>query len=178
LILGKLGSGQEGYRMTVTTPLGRVLADEEGVRLEFVRPFADPREDVWAALTERDRVARWFGAWTGDPTSGSVELVMNEEEGSISQTVGIVECLPPTRLVVDMPSPDGTWRLEASLRAQPGVTTLVFSQRLAEPYDASSIGPGWHYYLDRLGAVVEDTAVPENWDDYYPWLQDAYAPPR
>jgi hypothetical protein len=49
--------------------------------------------------------------------------------------------------------------------------------RLAEPYDASSIGPGWHYYLDRLDAVVADTAVPDKWDDYYPALQDAYSAP-
>ena len=40
------------------------------------------------------------------------------------------------------------------LCTQAGATTLVFVQRLAEPYDASSIGPGWHYYLDRLDAVV------------------------
>lgn len=163
--------------MTVTTPLGQLLHDEEGMRLEFVRTYDIPMEDVWSALTEPDRVVRWLGTWTGDPATGSVEFMMTEEEGSAPQTVMILECRPPTRLVVDLPSPDGTWRLSVSLRAQAGVTTLVFTQRLAEPYDASSIGPGWHYYLDRLGAVVADTAVPDRWDDYYPSLQDAYTPP-
>lgn len=102
---------------------------------------------------------------------------MTEDEGSTPQTVIILECRPPTRLVVDLPSPDGTWRLSVSLRAQADVTTLLFTQRLSEPYDASSIGPGWHYYLDRFGAVVADTAVPDSWDDYYPSLQDAYTAP-
>ncbi len=102
---------------------------------------------------------------------------MPDEEGSSPETVTILECEPPTRLAVDVPSPDGTWRLLVSLREQAGVTTLVFTQRLVEPYDASSIGPGWHYYLDRLGAVVADTTVPDRWDDYYPSLQDAYAIP-
>lgn len=163
--------------MTVTTPLGQLLHDEEGMRLEFVRTYDVPMEDVWSALTEPDRVVRWLGTWTGDPATGSVEFMMTEEEGSAPQTVMILECRPPTRLVVDLPSPDGTWRLSVSLRAQAGVTTLVFTQRLAEPYDASSIGPGWHYYLDRLGAVVADTAVPDRWDDYYPSLQNAYTTP-
>jgi len=163
--------------VTVTTPLGQVLRDEDGMRLEFVRSYGDPVDDVWSALTESDRLARWFGTWSGDPATGSVELLMVEDEGAAPQTVAILECRPPTRLVVDLPSPDGTWRLSVSLRADAGRTTLVFTQRLAQPYDASDIGPGWHYYLDRLGAVVAGTAVPEVWDDYYPALQDAYALP-
>lgn len=163
--------------MTVTTPLGQVLRDEDGMRLEFVRSYRERVADVWSALTEPDRVARWFGSWTGDPATGAVEMLMTEDEGSTPQTVVIVVCEPPTRLVVDLPGREGTWRLSASLREQAGGSMLVFTQRLAQPYDASSIGPGWHYYLDRLDAVVAGTAVPEGWDDYYPSLQDAYALP-
>ncbi len=163
--------------MTVTTPLGQVLVDEAGMRLEFVRTYDFPVEEVWSALTDPERVARWFGTWTGDPGTGSIEFVMTEDERSTPQTVTILECRPPTTLVVDMPSPDGTWRLSASLRALAGVTTLVFIQRLAEPYDASNIGPGWHYYLDRLGAVVAGMPVPDRWGDYYPSLQEAYSTP-
>lgn len=77
-----------------------------------------------------------------------------------------------------MPGPDGPWRLSVRLRQNEGGTTLEFTHRLAEPYDASSIGPGWHWYLDRLGAVVVGSALPEVWEDYYPALQDAYSLPR
>lgn len=163
--------------MTVTTPLGQVLRDEHGMRLEFVRTYDSPVEDVWSALTESPRMARWFGTWTGDPATGVVELCMTEDEGSTPQAVTILECEAPARLVVDLPSPDGTWRLSASLAERQGTTTLVFVQRLAEPYDASSVGPGWHYYLDRLGAVLADAPVPDVWDDYFPSLRGAYALP-
>lgn len=60
--------------MTPTTPLGRLLHDADGMRLEFVRTYDEPIDDVWAALTHPDRVARWFGRWTGDPASGRIEL--------------------------------------------------------------------------------------------------------
>lgn len=163
--------------MTVTTPLGRVLRDEDGMRLEFVRSYDAPVEDVWSALTEPDRVVRRLGAWTGDPATGTIELRMTEEGGSTAETVTILECRPPTRLVVESPSPDGIWQLAVALRAQNGGTTLTFTQRLAEPYDATSIGPGWHYYLDRLTAVVNGTSVPDTWDDYYPSLQGSYGLP-
>lgn len=91
--------------MTVTTPLGQVLRDDEGVRLEFVRDYDEPIEGVWSALTEPDRVARWIGTISGDPTSGSVDFVMAEDEGGTPEAVPILECVPPTRLVVVLPSP-------------------------------------------------------------------------
>lgn len=53
--------------MTVTTPLGRVLRDEDGVRLEFVRTYGNPIDDVWSALTDPDRVARWIGTGPATP---------------------------------------------------------------------------------------------------------------
>lgn len=163
--------------MTVTTPLGQVIRDDQGMRLEFVRTYEAPVDDIWSALTDPERVARWIGTVSGDPVTRSVQLRMTEGEGSAPETVTIRECDPVTRLVVDLPSPDGTWRLTAALRAEGGVTTLVFTQRLAEPYDASSVGPGWHYYLDRLGAVVAGRPVPDRWDDYHPSLSDSYALP-
>lgn len=162
--------------MGVTTPLGEVLRDQDGVRLQFVRRHAQPVAAVWATLTDPDLVVQWLGAVSGDPGSGSVSLAMTEGEGGPPETVRILVCDPPTRLVVDLSGPDGAWRLSAELQDGGEGTTLVFGQRLTEPYDASSIGPGWHYYLDRLGAVVTGSAVPDSWDDYLS-LRDSYALP-
>jgi uncharacterized protein YndB with AHSA1/START domain len=163
--------------MSVTTPPGQVLRDEHGMRLEFVRSYDAPVAQVWSALTEPTRLARWFGTWTGDPATGSVDLCMIKDEASAPQTVTILQCQAPTRLVVELPSPDDTWRLSISLAARNGTTTLVLQQWLNQPYEASSIGPGWHFYLDRLGAVVADAPVSNAWDDYFPSLQGAYALP-
>jgi len=56
-------------------------------------------------------------------------------------------------------------------------TRLRFVHVLAEPYDATAIGPGWQYYLDRLGAVLLDAPVPDDFTEYHPALGDAYAVP-
>lgn len=163
--------------MTVTTPQGRVLRDAQGARLEFVRTFDAPITDVWSAITDSDRLARWYGSWTGDPTTGTVEVLMTAEEGATPETVRIIACEAPTSLVVEVPSPDGPWHLDASLREEDGVTTLHFVQRLAEPYDASDIGPGWQFYLDRLDAVLSGSVLPEDWDAYHPALKGRYEVP-
>lgn len=162
----------------ITTPTGEVVRDDEGLRLDFVRTFATDIDDLWSALVDPDRMGRWFGTWTGDPTTGRVELVMTAEDEDGPQTVEVVECDPPTRLVVIAPSPDGPWRLTAVLEAaSPHATTLTFSHRLAEPYDATDIGPGWHWYLDRLAAVVSGDPVPEDFDAYLADLAGAYPLP-
>ena len=72
----------------------------------------------------------------------------------------------------------GLGRLSVTLTEAAGRTTLVFTHRMAEPYDASSIGPGWQYYLDRLDAVLADAPVPAVWDDYWPSLREAYPLPE
>lgn len=163
--------------MTVNTPLGEVRRDDLGLRLEFVRLFPTDVRDLWSAVTESDRCVLWFGAWSGDPASGTVELVMTAEEGAPAQSVAIVECTEPARLVIDMPSPDGSWRLSLEIGTDDVGSRLVFTQRLADTDEASSIGPGWHFYLDRLAAVVDKRTVPDDWGAYEP-LADQYQTPH
>ena len=163
--------------MTVTTPPGRVVRDADGVRLEFVRDLDQGVHEVWSALTVSERTARWIGTWTGDPADGTVAMLMGEEPGAAASPVAIVVCEPPTRLVLDLPSPDGSWRVSVGLSATGPGTRLRFVQRLAEPYDASSIGPGWHWYLDRLAAEVGGRGPAGEWDDFYPALAGSYATP-
>ncbi|WP_210495582.1 SRPBCC domain-containing protein [Patulibacter sp. SYSU D01012] len=157
----------------VTTPPGRTLAEEGGLRLEFVRVFARPVAQVWSALTETSRTVHWIGPWTGDPATGSVELTMTAEEGEPASTVTVHACEAPHRLVVGMAS----WRLDVTLTPEGDGTRLVLSQPLNDGDDPTTIGPGWHYYLDRLAAEVDFTQPTDAWDDYYPGLKDVYAAP-
>ena len=166
--------------MTVTSALGQVVADEFGIRLEFVRLIDAPVADVWSAVTDSDRLALWFGSWSGDPADGHVLLRSIEApEDAYPDTVTIVECAAPHRLAVVLPTDDGGWPLTAELQPRGADGTfLLFTHRLAEPFDATSIGPGWHYYLDRLAAVVAGQPVPENWEDYHPALSGSYRLPE
>lgn len=164
--------------MAITSRPGSVRRDADGMRIEFERHLGAAPDLVWAALTESALTGRWFGTWTGDPATGTVELTMVAEDDDSIQTVTILECTPPSVLSLEVPGPDGTWPLSVRLSpagTDPG-TALVFTHRLAEPYDATSIGPGWHYYLDRLEAVVDGRPVPEEFDPYLE-LSDAYGLP-
>ena len=72
-------------RPTADHPLGRlgaVVREGGEVLLRFERHYDAPATDVWSALTDPDRTARWLGRWSGDPAEGHVLLLMTDEEGA------------------------------------------------------------------------------------------------
>jgi uncharacterized protein YndB with AHSA1/START domain len=147
----------------------------------FTRTFRAPIEDVWAAVTESDRLGRWIGTWEGDPAEGHVDFRMiYEGDEHPAERFTIDECEPPRRLAIttEAPSPDGTsetWQLRVELAEEDGVTTLTFAQDVPQPEMAHSVGPGWDYYLDRM-VVAESGGDPGtlDFDDYFPRLSEHY----
>lgn len=163
---------------TTPTPTGGRETRDGHDSVVLTRSFAAPIESVWAAVTESDRLERWIGPWTGDPTSGSVLFHMNAEgDGTPTETFTIDACDPPRRLALTSTSEsnDDVWHFALDLAEADGRTMLTFSQSVPDAEMAASVGPGWEYYLDRLVAAEtgQDVAALE-WDDYYPSQSDHY----
>lgn len=138
--------------------------------LVLTRSFAAPIADVWAAVTESERLGRWFGSWTGDPASGRVDVTWLYEDETASEPYVIEVCQEPTRLRVrnDPPGADGeVWTLDLHLAEEAGVTTLRFAQVLTDRSIVTDVGPGWEYYLDRMAdAVRTGEQATTQWDGY------------
>ncbi|MGB0100120.1 MAG: SRPBCC family protein [Nocardioides sp.] len=157
-------------------PTGRIETSDGVRRLVVQRDFRAPIDDVWAAVTEPERMARWIGTWSGDPTTKRVVFAMTFEEGDSSEDVEIRECDPPRRLAVTTHAAGQSWQLELDLSERDGVTTLVLTQPGVDPVEAESVGPGWEYYLDRLSAAETggDPAAVDFDRDYYPAMAEHY----
>ena len=165
-----------GERVDVLEPDGGVVREPAGTSLVFVRSWDVPVRAVWSALTDPDRLAGWFGRWSGDPASGTVLVTMTAEgDDAPPEPMTIDACEPPHRLAVTSGGSGPRWPLELVLAEQPGGgTSLRFVHRLTADDDVPSTGVGWHYYLDRLDAVVEGRTPTDAWDDYYPALTARY----
>lgn len=165
--------------MTAFGAAGAVVRDADGVRLVFDRVWDAPIRDVWSALTDPDRLARWFGRWSGDPASGVVELTLTGEgEAAAPEPVTIDACHPPHRLAVTTGGAGPRWPLDLTLTARgDDVTALRFVHRLTAQDDVPSTGVGWHYYLDRLDGVLRGVPPTDAWDDYLLALADRYPAP-
>lgn len=166
---------------TGTTATGRKEQRADGTYMVLTRTFRAPIQDVWAAITEPDRLARWIGSWTGDPAQGKVRFQMLFEGENAEPGEYVIDaCDAPVRLeltshVAFDPNAPATWRLKLGLAEADGVTTLTFAQSTDDPAIAESMGPGWEYYLDRLVATEtggDPAAI--DFGDYYPALSGYY----
>lgn len=140
------------------------------------RTFRMPRDEVWKAVTEPERLERWIGTWSGDPAEGRVSFRMTAEGEDIpANDYVITGCRPTEHLGLEADAAGMHFELRLDLSEEDGVTTLLFAQRMSDPEVASSVGPGWEYYLDRLVAAETGGDVADvKWDDYYPALADDY----
>lgn len=113
----------------------------------LARTYAAPAEDVWDAVTDRERLSRWFL-----PVSGDLELGGRYQfEGNAGGVVR--ECDPPSRLLVTWEmgpaGPADTSLVEVRLRQTDGGTRLELEHRAQMPqemYDQfgpGAVGVGW-----------------------------------
>ena len=164
-----------------TQPTGTIDLVDDRLTLFITRTFRAPIDDVWASVTEPERLARWLGTWSGDPASRRVVFRMTfEGDGAGEEEMEIRECDPPRRLAITSHVGEQRWFLDLDLSETDGVTTLAFSQPDVDPEDALSVGPGWEYYLDRLVAAETggDVAAIDFERDYYPAMAEYYREQR
>lgn len=118
------------------------------------RTFATSPDDLWEAITNAERLARWFGSVSGDLRLGGSFQIKGNAHGEVTA------CKPPEKLAV-------TWKMfgdvswvQAHLSSSPHGGTLlevehILSRRLFDRlywswYGAGATGVGWELWLLAL----------------------------
>ena len=160
---------------TASDRRGAVTIEPDGrQRLEFRRSWADPIEDVWSALTEPERLARWIGTFEGERRpGGGGTFTMTHEDQPVGEPMTITECVPPHRLVVEWATEEG-WRVQLDLTREGDRTVLLFTQFFAAGTEVTDYVLGWHWYLDKFDAAVSGAPAPGSWDDFLAATGPAY----
>lgn len=145
--------------------LGTLTRVDGRVTARFERLYETNPEELWAALTATDRLARWFAQVDGDLQEGGRFVIVFDPEDPSQQARGtVLECQPPRRLIVSWLIDDEpeTWIL-VELEAADGVTLLTLEHSRLSPGAAAGYGAGWHAHLERLEAflVKADANGPE-----------------
>jgi uncharacterized protein YndB with AHSA1/START domain len=145
-------------------------------------------EDLWSALTDPGRLARWHGQVEGDLRPGGQFRLYIEAE-DIESTGRIVACEPPRRLLVTTRETDESWRkgngvppfdetIEATLTADGDQTILVIEVQ-GMPLDAVAFyGAGWQIHAENLAAYLagrERGDTEARWAELVPPYQDLAA---
>ena len=161
---------------------GRILgslrsADGKGV-VRMEDRFDTGIDDLWSALTDPRRLARWIGDVEGDLRLGGEFRFRFFASGS--EGTGRVEvCDPPQRLLLAMAlgQPDEDV-IEATLTADGGQTILVWEER-GMPLDLlAAYGAGVQIHVEDLAAYLAGRGRVDaagRWAELQPAYQDLAA---
>jgi uncharacterized protein YndB with AHSA1/START domain len=145
-------------------------------------------DDLWTALTDPLRLARWYGQVEGDlRPGGGFRLYI--ESADLEGTGRVEACEPPRRLLVTTRETDESWRkgngappfdeaIEATLTADGDQTILVIEVQ-GMPLDKIAFyGAGWQIHAENLAAYLagrERGDTEARWGELVPPYQDLAA---
>jgi uncharacterized protein YndB with AHSA1/START domain len=128
----------------------------ETVSVTVSRSYDADAEDVWDALTNPERLPRWFSPVTGDLRVGGDFQI----EGNAGGQVRV--CEPPSRFEVTFGMPDSI--VEVLLAQTSGTTAVRLTHTVPLAMAGSGagalfVGPGWDGALLGLGLHLRGEAV-------------------
>ena len=157
-----------------TSVLGSLRAvDGEGV-VRMEDRFDTGIDDLWGAITDPDRLARWYGEVEGELSQGGEFRVQITLGGP--RTGRVEACEPPQRLLLRMRDPDARpgqpeqTVIEAQLTAEGAQTRLVWETR-GMPVDLlSAYGAGIQIHVEHLADYLsgrEFRIDDARWDELF-----------
>jgi uncharacterized protein YndB with AHSA1/START domain len=159
--------------VTDTDPLLGTLHYVDGrgtVRMEDV--YDTTIDDLWSAIVEPDRLARWLAEVSGEPQVGG-ELRMSFTSGWIG-TGRVDVCEAPHHLRIELdPEADQPMAIEAWLTAEGGKTRLVIEDSGFTREDLPGHGAGWQAHVEDLRTYLSGQ-VPGDWAPRWRELIPAY----
>jgi uncharacterized protein YndB with AHSA1/START domain len=151
-------------------------ADGKGV-VRMQDRFDTDIDDLWSALTDPRRLARWIGEVEGDLRLGG-EFRARFTDGY--EGMGRVEaCEPPRRLLLKMePGRPDEGFIEVTLAADGDQTVLVWEERGMPLRKLAAYGAGIQVHVEDLAAHVagrEPGDVVARWEELRPAYEDLAA---
>ena len=162
-------------------------ADGKGV-VRMEDRFDTDIDDLWSALTDPPRLARWYGQVEGDLRPGG-QFRLHVEDADTDSTGRVDACEPPRRLRVTTRETDESYlrgsgvppydeTIEAMLTADGDQTILVIEVQ-GMPLDAVAFyGAGWQIHAENLAAYIagrERGDTEARWDELVPPYRDLAA---
>jgi uncharacterized protein YndB with AHSA1/START domain len=141
-------------------------------------------DDLWSALTDPGRLARWYGQAEGDLRPGG-QFRLHVEDADSDSTGRVEVCEPPRRLRVTTRETDESYQrgqgvppfdavIDATLTADGDQTILVIEAR-GMPLDVVAFyGAGWQIHAENLATYLagrERGDTEARWDELVPPYQ-------
>jgi len=155
---------------------GKIVLGEKYGTIKFERRLSQPKEMIWKAITETNEIFKWLPNYKGTferYDGGSINLVNTVSGSSVTGKVLVSDpqsvfeyewhIAPSPMFPIGEPESLIRWELKNDGDAsKKELLTLTHSQ--LSKSTALIFAPGWHVYLDRLEASLDNKVIPD-------WLQ-------
>ena len=129
-------------------------------------------DDLWSALTDPERLARWVAQVEGDLRLGGAFRATFTSGWEGPGRVDV--CEPPRRLLVTMsPGEDEQTEIEVELAPDGHMTRLVIEERGIPLDEVAAHGAGWQVHVEDLAAHLAGRSTAE-WRSRWTELIPAY----
>lgn len=145
----------------------------DGFHLVYEEVYATDIDDLWDAVTSRERLARWMADYTGELSLDGTWEVASDDDGPWGRGT-VTACERPSGFTTTWHA-RGEEPTELVVRLEPveGGTRLVLSHAGIR---SIFYGAGWQTYLERLATHVAgaDPGGEDAWQARYAQLQPDY----
>jgi uncharacterized protein YndB with AHSA1/START domain len=166
-----------------TESKGEVTIEGEYGKLKFERGLSHPVETIWKAVTDQKEIFRWLpdckGIFVGH-SGGAIDLVNTVSRSHVTGDILVWDLhhvfehewhISPNQMFPHG-EPESVIRWELKQDGDSDTLLTVTHSRLTKS-TALRLAPGWHAYLDRLEAILNDQAPPD-WARRFAEVKELY----
>ena len=165
---------EEHELVTLIAAVDREVTGEGDARVVVAsRTYPAPIDDAWSAVTDPERIPRWFLPVSGDLRPGGRYQLEGNAGGEI------LVCDRPGHLAVTWEYGDEVSRVEVRLQADGPASTRLRLEHTAplhedrwREYGPGAVGIGWELTLAGLGLHLAGLPIDREAWQTAPWAQD------
>jgi uncharacterized protein YndB with AHSA1/START domain len=166
-----------------TESKGEVTIKGEYGTLKFERRFSYPIEIVWKAITDQKEIFKWLPDYKGTfdgYNGGAIDLVNTVSGSRVTENILVwdlhrvfeYEWHISSNLMFPHGDPESVIRWDLKQDGDSD-TLLIVTHSLLTKSTALRLAPGWHAYLDRLEAILNNQ-VPPDWAHRFVEVKELY----
>ena len=167
-----------------TLSKGTITVEEKYGTIRFERRFKHPKEIVWKAITEQKEIFRWLPDYKGTfdgYKDGTIDLLNVVSGSHVTGNILVFDLhhvfehewfIAPNQMF-PKGEPESIIRWELKQNGDSDTLLIVTHNHLTKS-TALTFAPGWHAYLDRLEAILNNQ-VPPNWAHRFAEVKGLYS---
>jgi uncharacterized protein YndB with AHSA1/START domain len=159
--------------MTADTLLGTLTRTGDTAEVTFERVYATDAADLWQAVTDPDRLARWFAPVDGDLELGG-RFTIHFDDNDVPNC-RLASCDAPHGYAWEWPHAIHTSLVTVALEPALEGTRLRLTHTRLPVSSAPGYAAGWDVYLRRLTEDVADREVGDTWAEDWSRAHQGYA---